>query len=333
MNEKDSGAIVNPDKEDDDGANPTLNRLAQALERHIHPNDKLGHYDALLGVIGPPVGYPRMSGGYKLWPERVSNPALSVRLMSIGNSTGLWPGANWSQLVAEALTAEGYRLTLYHGAGKGSTSSQDVLRVLRDAPAIKPALIFSLSGITDIGYLLLAKNNPFSHKYTRRAMDFLKDSGMVSDVAFGLPHRQSPAASWCQNQRMMRVMADEIGARIVTFLQPVQGFGAYDMTEAETAFLAAKSKVILQAMGKPYGECVTEFYEEVKAIMAAAPLKYDHIIDFTDVFADCPGAYRDHRHQNEKGVAHLAARMLPVLRGHLEQIGAPVAPRPKTRLT
>lgn len=327
MSEKDSGAAVNPDEEDD-GINPTLDRLAQALERHIHPNDKLGHYDALLGVIGPPVGYPRMSGGYKLWPERVSNPALSVRLMSIGNSTGLWPGSNWSQQVAEALTKEGYRLTLYHGAGKGSTSSQDVLRVLRDAPAVNPALIFSLSGITDIGYLLLAKNNPFSHKYTRRVMEFLKDSGMVSDVAFGLPRRLSPAQSWCQNQRMMRVLADEIGARIVTFLQPVQGYGAYDMSEEEAAFFAAKAKVILQAVAKPYEECVTEFYEEVKAIIAADPAKYSHIVDFTDVFADCPGAYRDHRHQSPKGVAHLAARMLPIVRQHLEEIGAPVTKRP-----
>lgn len=325
MSDKNESTLGGHD--DEAGADPTLENLSRAIERHMLPQDRLGHYDVLLGVIGPPIGYPRMRGGYKLWPERVSNPALSLRLMSIGNSTGLWPLSNWSQLVAEALTAEGYRLTLYHGAGKGSTSSQDVLRVLRDAPAIQPHLIFSLSGITDIGYLLLAKNYPFSHKYTRRAMDFLKDTKMVSDVAFGMPNPHSPAENWCHNQRTMRVLAEETGAQIVTFLQPVQGFGAYEMSAEEADFFAQKSKVMLQSSAKPYGECVTEFYEEVRGIIAADPQKYDHIVDFTDVFADCPGAYRDHRHQNEKGVAHLATRMLPILRSRLEAVVSAALPR------
>jgi hypothetical protein len=155
-------------------------------------------------------------------------------------------------------------------------------------------------------------------------MDFLKDAELVSDVVFGMPNPRSPAENWCHNQRTMRVLAEETGAQIVSFLQPVQGFGAYDQSPKEAEFFAQKSKVMLRAIARPYGECVREFYEEVQAIIAADPLKYDHVVDFTDVFADCPGAYRDHRHQNEKGVAHLAARMLPILRQHLEKV-APAA--------
>lgn len=294
--------------------------LAAALQKHSKDNDKLGYYDPLLSVVSPPSGHKRMRGGYKIWPENGANPASTLRILSMGNSTSVWPRSNWSELLAEKLEEEGHSLTLFHGAGKGSTSSQEVLRVLRDAPGIDPHLVISLSGITDIGYLLLAMDNPFAHKYTRRVMNFLAETEMVTDVVYGYPNTLSPAQSWCRNQRIARVLADEMGIPLLVFLQPVQGYGAYDMSEEEEAFFQKKASVVLQAINKPYGQCVVEFYEEVRSIISEDPEKYDHIIDFTDVFADCPGAYRDHRHQSPEGVSHLAARMLPIVREQVQKI-------------
>lgn len=294
--------------------------LSAALNRHSRDNDKIGYYDPLLSVVSPPSGHKRMRGGYKIWPEKGTDPADTLRVLSMGNSTSVWPASNWSEQLAEKLMAEEFKLTLFHGAGKGSTSSQEVLRVLRDAPGIDPHLIVSLSGITDIGYLLSAMDNPFAHKYTRRVMDFLSETEMVTDVVYGYPNMLTPAQSWCHNQRMARVLADEMGIPLLVFLQPVQGYGAYSMTPEEDVSFQEKAGVILRAIGKTYGQCVVEFYEEVRAIIAENPDKYDHIVDFTDVFVDCPGAYRDHRHQSPKGVAHLATQMLPIVRQRLHDV-------------
>ncbi|MDE4193119.1 hypothetical protein [Phaeobacter gallaeciensis] len=288
--------------------------LADTVAKHTKPNDKIGYFDFLLGAVSPPSGHKRMRGGYKIWPEGSGDPSLTLRLMTLGNSTGVWPKANWSQQVAEALVAEGTPTTVFHGAGKGATSTQEVLRVLRDAPGIEPHAIFSLSGITDIGYLMLPPNNPFAQKYVRRVMNFLADTNLVSDVLFGYPVHRSPAANWCHNQRMAKIIANGLGIPYFVFLQPVQGYGKYKQTPEERKFFESKAKVVLHAIGKPYGDCVIEFYEEVKEIIKASPEDFSHVIDFTDVFSDCPGAYRDHRHQNEVGIAHLAKNMLPVVR-------------------
>lgn len=285
-------------------------RAVDALKKHLNPKDEMQFFDPYLSVVSPPARHPRMSGGYKLWPLEEPETPADVRLMTIGNSTSLWPYYPWSLELGELLTTDQRSIEVWHGAGKGNTSSQELMRVLRDAPVIKPDLIVSLSGICDIGYLLNDAKHPHLHKYARRVLDFAVDAGVVTrNLFFGPADDASPAQVWCRNQRFARVLADEQGVRLMTFLQPVQGYGSYTQTDEEKALFAQKAKVVLRAAEKPYGECVTEFYTEVKAIMAARPADFDHVIDFTEAFADCTEAYKDHRHQSPKGVTHLAKKM------------------------
>ena len=151
------------------------------------------------------------------------------------------------------------------------------------------------------------------------AASFTEDGKLLA-YAIGYPDPVSPAESWCRNQRMARVLAEDMGIPYLCFLQPVQGDGPYPMTAEERAFFETKAAVVLKAIDKPYGQCVTEFYDEVRAILAADPDRHDHVIDITDAFAGTPGAYRDHRHQGPEGVARLAE----VIAGHL----APLLPPP-----
>ncbi len=285
--------------------------------------DKIGLYDPLMGSVSPVARWGNAVGGYKVWPEdKALSTAADLRIMSLGNSTSLWPSAAWSmelgEMIQSDLTPKGRSAAVYNGAGKGATSSQEVMRVMRDTPGIDPHLIVSLSGITDIGYLINAKNQPFSHKYTRRVMDFVREDDIVSDVVYGYPDTTSPAGVWCRNQRMISALAREFNIPVLTFLQPVQGFGDYPQTQEEIDLLAQKGKVVLSAAKKPYIDAVTEFYTQVFETMNADPSSFEHVIDFTNVFADCPGAYRDHRHQSPKGVTHLAAKMHPIVRDTLK---------------
>lgn len=299
--------------------------MSQTLTK---PVDNIGVYDPFMGSVGPTARHPNVVGSYKIWPEdKTLSDAANFRIMSIGNSTSLWPSAAWSQELGEMLSSDPataqHKFAVYNGAGKGNSSSQEVMRVLRDTPGIAPHMIVSLSGICDIGYLLNAKNQPFSHKYTRRIMTHVRDTDMVSNISYGYPNEVSPAVTWCRNQRMARAMADEMGIPIVVFLQAVQGYGRYDQSPDEAELLARKGKVILTAADKPYLECVQEFYTEVRSTIAADPEAYSHVVDFTDVFADCPGAYRDHRHQSPLGVTHLARKMLPIITQKIANLSQP----------
>lgn len=318
-----SEASAESDKAEEAEAEAEAARLAanagEAFLRYYAPKDEIQFFDPYLSVIGPPGRHGRVVGGYKLLPEEAPEGPVR-RILSMGNSTSLLPYYPWAELLEEGLNEAGYGVEFWHGAGKGNTSSQELMRVVRDAPVIRPELIVSLSGICDIGYLLNAPQHPHLHKYARRIYNFARDSEMVTrSMVYGPPDEASPGAVWLRNQRMIRILADGLGIRALCFLQPVQGFGPYPQSEEERAVYAKKSKVVLAGADKPYGECVTEFYEEVRAGIAAEPAAFDHVVDLTGVFADCPGAYKDHRHQTEKGVAHLAARMLPHLKAQLDR--------------
>lgn len=287
-------------------------------EFKISQRDPIGTLDAYLSAVSPRGEYPFYRAGYMLWPNPREAENASIRLLSMGNSTSLWPEADWSRRLGMLLREEGCDIGVFHGAGKGNSSSQELIRVIRDAPAIRANAIVSLSGICDIGHLLNSKNYPFAHKYVRRILQFAVAAGLAQEITYGYPDPISPAQSWCRNQRLAGAVARELGIPILVFLQPVQGYGLYDMTPEEKIFFEGKARVVLQAIDKPYGQCVTEFYDEVKEIMAKVPTAYKHVVDFTDVFADCPGAYRDHRHQSPSGAMHLAKRMLPHLKALLE---------------
>lgn len=304
MTEKDSETLTDAQK----------TRVLDAFEKHLNPKDELQYFDPQLSAIGPPTRNPRSTGGYKLWPDEAPTRKPDLTLMTIGNSTSLWPAYAWSQTLAEMLTKPDYLVDLWHGAGKGNTSSQELMRVLRDAPAIKPDVIVAYSGICDIGFLLNAPGHPFLHKYTRKVLDFAQEAGIITrSLFYGPPDKSTPAEVWCRNQRFARVLADEMGIALITILQPVQGYGAYPQTPEEKDFYESKAKVVLRAADKTYGECVQDFYTQVKAIIADRPEAFSHVKDFTGVFDNCPGAYRDHRHQTPLGSTHLAKTILPLV--------------------
>jgi hypothetical protein len=273
--------------------------------------DPVGTFDPLLSAVAPKGEWPFYRGGYNLWPNPKALETARIRLMTMGNSTSLWPDAAWAIELGNGLKSQGFDVALAHGAGKGNSSSQELLRVVRDMPALKPDLVLSLSGICDIGYMINAKTYPFAHKYIRRFVDYALEHGFSTAATYGYPDLASPAEIWCRNQKMSRALTQAMGVDQIVFLQPVQGFGSYPWTDEEKAFYARKAEVVLKSINKPYGDCVVEFYTQVRAAIAADPDDYHHIIDLTEVFADCPGAYRDHRHQSAKGVAKIAQQMLP----------------------
>lgn len=220
------------------------------------------------------------------------------------------------------MTTPDREVAVFNGAGIGSFSSQEVIRILRDAPGIGPDLVLSLSGICDLGYILNAKNLPFRHRYMRDANDGLVDNGLVDALAYVYPDTARPAEIWCRNQRFAKALCDQLSIEIYVFLQSVQGYGAYPQSPEEEAAFEEKYKVVLKAANKPYGVCITEFYTEVLDITGSDPEAYAHIVDITDAFADCPGAYSDHRYQSATGTTHLAAKLLPYVQARLDALQA-----------
>ena len=282
----------------------------------------IGVFDPLLGQVNARAAHPHYKGGYKIWPGVTDAARAKFKIMTIGNSTSLWPSYPWSLFLGQNLADKGYSVAIYNGAGKGHSSSQEVIRVVRDAPAIKPDLIVALSGICDIGYLVNAKGYPFLHKYSRDLTDLVKATGFAATTNPGYPDPATPAEVWCRNQRLAGVLAAELGINYLTILQPVMGYGKYTRSSGEDAMFRQKAAVVLKSYDRPYGEAVSAFYDEVFERMAAEPKRYAHVVSMVDVFDGQKEVYKDHRHLTELGCRNLADAIEKVV---VSRFGAPLA--------
>lgn len=267
----------------------------------------VGVFDPLLGRVNARAGHAHHRDGYKIWPDPALAAKARFRIMTIGNSTSLWPAYPWSRFLGERLHLQRRPVAIWNGAGKGHSSSQEVLRVMRDAPGIRPDLIIALSGICDIGYLVNAERHPFLHKYGRDLIELVTRTGHAAATNPGFPDPASPAEVWCRNQRLARLFAADLGIGYLTLLQPVMGYGRHRRTPEEDELFAQKAAVVLRIYDRPYGHALTSFYDEVRAILAAEPERHAHVVDIVDVFADAEKVYKDHRHQTEAGCRILAA--------------------------
>lgn len=269
-------------------------------------------YDPLLVQTNAKGKWPAWEDGYKLYPktERLDS---ARKIMTIGNSTSIWPEYPWSTQAADILKSEGTDVVVYNGAGKGHSSAQEMLRVVRDAPGIKPDVILAFSGICDFGFLMTSQKNSLYHKYHRSVTEHLLAAGAIGSFTPGYPNQLSDSERWLHNHRLAKLAAEEIGARYIAILQPVLGYGRYDPTDAERQILDEKAQIILRGGTETYIDRLTHFYDTVRSAKAADPIRYAHVHDLTDVYDGGSGVWLDHRHPNRAGCKVLARAVADII--------------------
>ena len=131
-------------------------------------------FTVLEHVYDPILGYAKMDNdmaGYGLWPTNSRLTEKTLKVMVMGGSTSTWPLTTWSKLLCEKIKSRGRDCVIFNGAVEGYFSGQELLKVIRDAPAIKPDIVISLSGINDLGHLHNIHNLPMLHKYQAYVAD------------------------------------------------------------------------------------------------------------------------------------------------------------------
>ena len=127
--------------------------------------------------VEPHLGYarnpknPRLKpyeGGYKIFGDK--NNADYVVVALGGSTTDPWDLDNWPKQFQEYLETKGINTVVYNGGVSGYSSSQELLKILRDLPAINPDLVISLNGINDIDFKHVVKGHPFVHSFQRRML-------------------------------------------------------------------------------------------------------------------------------------------------------------------
>ena len=244
---------------------------------------------------------------YDMYKASYRNGKPTLRLLSLGGSTTSWRygrGGMWAKDLAIGISKRFKReVQLFNGGVGGYSSSQELLRLVRDGQAIEPTLVVSLSGINDVGALHQVPSFPFAHHYQKQTAEVLKTRGDIDQISLGFPNHSRKSSVWLRNQKLMGAVAGANGAAFIGFLQPTMGVGRAHLNPDESREGDDNRHRPLGEIS--YAEGLAQFYSE-----AQEALPDNGIEDLSGVFDGESGLYRDFRHQNRKGDKLISRAML-----------------------
>lgn len=258
-------------------------------------------------VFDPLLGYSRMDDmqGIKIYGE--DNDSV-LRIVTLGGSTTDYSYSSiksWPQILHESLEKHGVSNVVYNGGVCGYSSCQERDKFLRDIIGLKPDLVLSLTGVNDINWTLVYKDNPYYADYfvdkMVKAICRSTDGGSGSDdkLRLGLTPIMPDYENWYRNERIIHGSANEFGIKFYAFLQPFIFEGKYEMSNFEKSWMKYFLEYGLNehpAMRMIY-EGYADFYSGAKKMIEHC----DYIFDITDAFDNAVGVYTDGVHCDGSG--------------------------------
>ncbi len=301
-------------------------RRAPIELRQVGTTTKMSYLDPHLGfahehAVDRELGDGQWLPGFVIYGDAASENTFRVVALG-GSTTDPLDRNNWPKQLQEILASEGVPAVVYNGGVSGYSTSQELLKLIRDVLPLKPDLVVSLSGVNDMAFLHSTPGHPMVHPYQTRLLDavagerpaiFLPNTrrriqrwqarnapeiDRVLGVNYGPQVAVTPTEQWARNTRLMHAVARTSNIEYVAFLQPILGAGAYDP--------GPKDEKLIQDVIKTYGPNYLPLAKDFFATAGREARQMAFVVDLIDVFSGETGLYRDQRHPNAAGYRQIA---------------------------
>lgn len=268
------------------------------------------------------------------------NANKDIRIAILGGSTSdISYEGNWMRELYSLLESQNLKPLLICAGISGYSTSQELIKLIRDVLPLKPHVVISLSGVNDMGFIQACSTlNPYIHPYQKSIGEFFTQKAAVhkeqkssffqqklplkrdelrgmngemplGNLVLGVEKQQESYESWHTNIRLQKAVCSEFGLKYFACLQPIFGFGEYEASEEEklTYEIFLQQRYVHRV---PYQDTLERFFSGAKEI---AITHQEYICDLTDIFADAKEVYQDPRHLNTYGNTILASRVFEIL--------------------
>src|SRR5262245_16456993 len=284
---------------------------------------------APIRYVDPHLGYARGPSqklqGFTVFGDQSVD---SLRIVTLGGSTtdSLLYDSSWPEDLYDLLKSAGIRATIYNGAVAGYSSSQGLVKMIRDGLVLKPDIVITYDGINDMGqfgvpehlfvhpYQLtileaIAARKPF--RYFPNLLHLIDDwmdrqrsggRGLVEGFVLGVNDPAGPGERWMRNIDVMYAVARGFGIHFLEVLQPVAGFGAYKPEADQREKLNSRGPEYTAILDRTYRRAIDHSKET------------DYILNLSDIFASSTEVFLwDGIHLTPKGNAVIAKAMFDEL--------------------
>ena len=276
-------------------------------------------YDPMLGFNS--LGDDSIPGFFRYGSSSVK----AKRIVVLGGSTAdqdTFIGTSWPEMLPEVAAEGGADVRVYNGAVTGYTSAQELVKLLRDVPALKPHVVVLYSGINNVH---LVPGQPFMTDYQIKLANTLDASGLPTvnlgrlEQFKGVEYDSSSfdkGVWWINHMETARTFCELIGAIPHVFLQPNL------MTKPRERLLPEEREYLLNRsfMGRvgltpdAYSRIAQELCHIVQSRQPSAWLH-----DLTHIFDSATETlYYDGIHVNDVGNRIIAQSVWASIRDNLE---------------
>jgi glycosyltransferase involved in cell wall biosynthesis len=254
--------------------------------------------------------------GFKVYGE-VGTRSLCI--VTLGGSTtdptheGV---ASWTECLYYMLKEYGIDVTIFNGGYASYTSTEELIKLIRDVIPLHPDIVISYSGVNDFGQVRQQKNMENSHpRYKRlfisaaqeKIFSWISQQEDGATVLYGIQTDKSPAMFWSDNQRMMHSISEEFGIKFIGILQahPKSEGMASSVIEGYITALRGQMEDNKNAFLNPLSTKI--MYDEAEKEISDIP----YILNFRHIFDEIADfdIYFDPAHKFERGNQIIAANV------------------------
>lgn len=166
-------------------------------------------------LVGGSILYPKGKPGWKVYGREKSD---RIRIVVLGGSTSSeeFQYENWISKLYYKLYGQNIKTTIYNGAHAANDIVDEILRLLRDGYELHPHIVISMSGVNNLYYK--DSSNQFNEE---RLIAWCKVLSPNNEYCSGVKSDESAYHFWIRNEKLLGVVAEFLGAKFFSFLQPM----------------------------------------------------------------------------------------------------------------
>lgn len=252
---------------------------------------------------------------FELFTSHINQDADTFKIVTLGGSTTywnyMWENKSWSEQLAELYKKTGKNVEIYCGGMQGYTSTQEMLKCIRDVIALKPDLVISFSGANDVVREERFQCHPFAFEHLRVLFKGFEDKfgTDMPRIDYGLRNKIGNAEQWVMNIQIMKCVLDLYSIKFISFLQPMVNFYGGNLSGDERYYIQKDKRENV----KEYIKNNQKFCDAVENL-----IQEDYIISLRDLL-DGEDVFWDHVHVNERGNTLIAEAIFKHI--NIENVG------------
>lgn len=280
--------------------------------------------------LDPNLGY-NLKESYIVIPSQQDESDRSIHIGIIGGSTSdltSYAEKTWCEYLLDIANEQNIKLTLYNGALRGYTISQELMKFVRDMSHLKLDILLSYSGTNDGMLPLSIYDNPSISAYQKTIFERLVNAKQVassgrSNLRSIIPEANSNQVSWgrgivdradnwIHKERLIQGMCRELRIKFYAILQP-------DIKFKQT--LSAHEKEIIEH----FALTTDGWYAVHTRILSEISQKMNHekpdwFVNFLHALDSADDVYFDRCHLLNKGNRIIAEKIFELIKNDMLKI-------------